>query len=292
MTNASGGKAMVVWIIILCILSIILFIDNNFFEVVNYEIKSKKIPHEFDDFKILQLTDLHSKKFGKHNSRLVRKIEDINPNIIVITGDMIKDDGHYRVFFELIKKIYDKYKIYFIVGNHEQKLQGSNLQMYNDMLRMLNKFNVNIIENGKEEIVYNGEKINLYGMKFDLKYYRNVLKRDSRKIKLKLEDIESRLGKCEEDKYNILMIHNPVFFMVYAAWGADLVLCGHMHGGMVRIPFIGGIFSPEHNFFPKYCSGKYDFHGKKMIISRGLGIGDFGFRFLNRPEIAVIKLKH
>ena len=96
--------------------------------------------------------------------------------------------------------------------------------------------------------------------------------------------------KIEEDKYNILLAHNPNFIDSYAKWGADLTLSGHIHGGMVRIPFLGGVFSPDTVLFPKYSSGLYEVDGKKLIVSRGLGRGVRGFRFFNKPEINVITL--
>lgn len=100
------------------------------------------------------------------------------------------------------------------------------------------------------------------------------------------------MGVYDSAQYGVLLAHNPLCFDSYAKWGADLTLCGHVHGGMIRLPFAGGLLSPEREFFPKYSAGIYEHSGKKMIVSRGLGSGTFGIRILNRPEIVVITLAH
>ncbi|KHD37085.1 phosphohydrolase [Clostridium acetobutylicum] len=286
---------MLIWIVIIIVvtlLSLKLFIDNNIFQVVNYKLSSKKLPKEFDGFKIVQLADLHSKEFGEKNSNLIKRIKIINPNVIMVTGDMINDDENYDVCINLLKKLSLEYKVYFTVGNHEQNLQLINPHKYNNMMADLMKIKVDVIENGKREILYKNKKINLYGSIMQLRYYRNMMKKESKNIEFRLEDLEESVGKSDENAYNILMIHNPIFFNVYDLWKADLVLCGHMHGGMIKLPLIGGVFSPEHTFFPKYCSGRFQHNNTNMIVSRGLGRGGFGFRLFNRPELTVITLKN
>ncbi|WDC83435.1 hypothetical protein PL321_11895 [Caloramator sp. mosi_1] len=100
------------------------------------------------------------------------------------------------------------------------------------------------------------------------------------------------MGKIDDRTYNILLTHNPLYFKTYSSWGADLTLCGHIHGGIIRIPFIGGFLSPERVFFPKYNAGKYEINNNILIVNRGLGNGDFGLRFNNRPEVTVITLSN
>ncbi|URZ15165.1 metallophosphoesterase [Clostridium felsineum] len=283
---------LIVVIIILIILSSRVFIDNNVIQICKYKIFSKRLPKEFNGFTIVQLADLHSKRYGDDNAKLINKINKINPNVIMVTGDMINDDGNYSVCIKLLENLSSKYKVYFIVGNHEQNLRILNPHKYNNMMAELMKIKVDVLLNEKREILLNGKIINLYGAFMESRYYRNMLDKKSKSIEFTLEDLEENIGQANSELYNILMIHNPIFFETYSDWGADLVLCGHMHGGMVRFPLIGGVFSPENNLFPKFCSGIFQQNNASMIVSRGIGIGSFGFRFFNRPELTVITLKN
>lgn len=266
-----------------------LYIDSNFLQVTNITIKNKKIPSNFNGYKILHLSDLHSKSFGEKNIDLINKINKINPDVIVMTGDMVNcNDVNYDSFLNLVKGLSKKYKIYYIMGNHEQSMEYEKRKVIFDFLEANE---VKILDNEKIILENNNQTINLYGSWCNLRYY------SSSKIKEKYEftsEVMDRImenSPIEEEKYNILLAHNPNFIEAYTKWGADLVLSGHIHGGMVRMPYIGGIFSPDTMFFPKYTSGVYNVNDKKLIVSRGLGRGVRGFRFLNRPEINVITLQ-
>lgn len=266
-----------------------LYIDSNVLTTTEFIIKNEKIPIKFDGYKILHLSDLHSKSFGIKNDKLIEKINLINPEIIVMTGDMVNcNDTNFDNFFELVKVLVKKYKIYYIVGNHEQNMKKVNKNVIIDFLK---SNGVKVLDNEKVELVKGDEKINLYGLWCNLRYYS--AKTEGVKEDFTLETIEKIMENVEMNKeeYNILLAHNPNFIESYAAWGADLTLSGHIHGGMVRIPFIGGVFSPDTLLFPKYDSGLYNVSGKQLIVSRGLGKGVRGFRFFNRPEINVITLK-
>lgn len=266
-----------------------LYIDSNFLQVTNITIKNKKIPSNFNGYKILHLSDLHSKSFGEKNINLINKINKINPDVIVMTGDMVNcNDVNYDSFLNLVKGLSKKYKIYYIMGNHEQSMEYEKRKVIFDFLEANE---VKILDNEKIILENNNQTINLYGSWCNLRYY------SSSKIKEKYEftsEVMDRImenSPIEEEKYNILLAHNPNFIEAYTKWGADLVLSGHIHGGMVRMPYIGGIFSPDTMFFPKYTSGVYNVNDKNLIVSRGLGRGVRGFRFLNRPEINVITLQ-
>lgn len=229
-----------------------IYIDSNLLVVSNFNIIDKKIPQKFNGYKILHLSDLHSKSFGKNNINLVEKINKINPDIIVMTGDMVNcNDIKFDNFFNLVKILTKKYKIYYIVGNHEQNMKKVNKNVITDFLTANG---VIVLDNEKVELQKDGEKINLYGMWCNLRYY------SSKSEGTKYDFTEEIMNKIMENspldisEYNILLAHNPNFIQSYAAWGADLTLSGHIHGGMVRLPFIGGIFSPDTLLFPKYSS--------------------------------------
>jgi predicted MPP superfamily phosphohydrolase len=118
---------------------------------------------------------------------------------------------------------------------------------------------------------------------YEKKYYTSQ--------ELTSEEILNRMGESDKGKYNILLAHQPKYFPLYQEWGADLILSGHLHGGMVRLPFIGAVFSPDGELFPKYSAGQYTLQDSMLVVSRGVGIGSRGFRVLNRPELVLITLK-
>ena len=265
-----------------------LYIDSNILEITNINIIDNEIPESFNDYKIMHLSDLHSKSFGEKNIDLINKVNEINPNIIVMTGDMVNsNDTNFDNFFNLVKGLASKYEIYYIVGNHEQDMKEENKKV---ILDFLEANGIEILDNEKVVVEENGETINLYGSWCNLRYYSSKDAEEKYDFTLDAMNKIMENAKIEEDKYNILLAHNPNFIDVYAKWGADLTLSGHIHGGMVRIPFLGGIFSPDTVLFPKYTSGLYEVEGENLIVSRGLGRGLRGFRFFNRPEINVITL--
>lgn len=265
-----------------------IYLENKSLQVSHYTIKSKKIPASFDGFKILQLSDLHSKCFGKNNRKLITRIHRENPDIVVITGDMINAKNTENiVFIKLAEELSKSYATYYIYGNHELIISDEELQQ---IKAQLNSTGVKILNNEKTEIKKGNSKINLYGLWIDLKYYKYGDFNDTKDINYDPVQLENTLGKIDNTAYNILLTHNPFYFQTYSDWGADLTLAGHVHGGVIRIPFLGGVFSPEKKLFPKYDSGTFFLKGKELIVNRGLGDSYSGFRILNRPEISVITL--
>lgn len=266
----------------LSLLSSAIYLDNKLLKVTKYNIKSEKIPKEFNKFKIIHLSDFHNYVFNKDNTMVIKKINIENPDIIVMTGDMVnKYDTKFNQFLDLVRKLSQRYKIYYIVGNHEKSLKKDCLD---SIINELNSFNVNVINN-KAIIVRGNKIINIYGLDIPLEFYK-VRNRPTNITTV----VEAILNKCSVDEYNILLAHNPLYFETYAKHNVDLILAGHIHGGMVRIPFIGGVLSPERRLFPKYSGGIYEINKRKLIVSRGLGHSKPGVRVCNMPEIVSITL--
>jgi len=264
------------------------FIENYMLQVSDYRIVSDQIPVAFQNYKIVQLSDLHSACFGRDNTRLIQKIETAKPDLIVMTGDMIsRSDFNHNVFLKLAETLGKSYLCYYVVGNHEQDMERDELKAF---LVQLAALKIHVMDNEKVAISKEDQSINLYGMWFGLKYYREARRRIGRSAQFGDRDMKRAMGKYDSDRYGILLTHNPLCFPVYAQWGADLTLCGHVHGGMIRLPFVGGLLSPERKFFPKYSGGIYEQKAKKLLVSRGLGSGVFGVRIFNRPEIVTITL--
>ena len=270
-------------LVAIAILSILIFLQNTLIEVSKYNIKSDKIPKEFNEFKIVHLSDFHSYGFFEDNFRMIEKINDEYPNIIVMTGDMVnKYDKNFEKFLNLAEDLSKKYEIYYIVGNHEMRLRKNDL---NYIVQKLKKFEIKVLNDEKITIIREKEFINIYGINIPLSFYKVVNKPTNVE-----EVISSVLNKCNEKEYNILLAHNPLYFEEYSRENVDLILSGHVHGGMIRLPFIGAILSPERKFFPKYSSGVYEINNKKLLVSRGLGHSRPGIRLFNKREIVSITL--
>jgi predicted MPP superfamily phosphohydrolase len=271
-------------LVALFLLVVGLYLGNKLIRISKYEIKSDKIPKEFNNFKIVHLSDFHSNSFIGNTTKIVKKIDDQKPNIVVMTGDMVnKYDKKFDGFLELAQVLSKKYKIYYIVGNHEQRLKKSDLKL---ILDRLNKLGIKILKDEKIVLREKKDHLNLYGIDVPLNFYKI---RNKPLIDLE-EIITPVLESCKEEEYNILLAHNPLYFEKYAKYNLDLILSGHVHGGMIRLPFLGGLLSPERKFLPKYSSGVYEANNKKMIVSRGIGHSKPLIRIFNMPEILSITL--
>ncbi len=265
---------------IIVLLIIFLVVNLNVLQVSRYKIISNKIPNSFKGYKIMHLSDLHSKEFGKNNIRLLNKINEINPDVIFMTGDMIrKTDKNFMITYEFIKNLCKKYKIYYSLGNHEIT---HNYTILKNFIQNLERLGVIVLNNKKNIIEKDGEFINIYGLNFK----HNMLPKRSLNYKKIMESI---LGEISKDKFNVLLAHDPLNFEIYNSWGADLIFSGHVHGGVIRI-FGIGLLSPRRTLFPKYSSGKYKKGSSTMIVSRGLGNTKVGVRIFNLPNIVVVEL--
>ena len=268
--------------------------ETESLEITKYEIENEKIPKEFDNFKIVQISDLHNKSFGKGNKRLLEKIDSQNPDIVVITGDLVEGDNkNFVVALNLIDELLKKYKVYHIIGNHEQKsLIKKHKELYKTYFDKLYKKNIVNLDNEKIRIKKDGKYINIYGLIIPLEYYPYFFKNyENKNMKLEQDFINNKLGEINRDEYNILLAHTPFFFEDYEKYGVDLVLAGHVHGGIIRLPKVGGLLSPNREFFPKYDFGKYIKNNTTMLLSKGLGGSKVLIRFACKPEIVSITLK-
>lgn len=276
-------------IMIIIILSYYIYKESTGFHVVKYNISSKKIKN--DSVTIVFLSDLHNNQYGEGNSALIETIDDIHPDYVMIGGDMItscmekwKDPGTVVKF---VKELALKYPVYYGMGNHEERLRRVPDKFpdnaYNDLNECLRDASCPILDN--EKITIGDSGIELYGLNLDHAYFRKVITRHFPE-----DYLSGKLGNVNEDKYNILLAHNPEHFKGYAKWGADLVLSGHVHGGIVRLPVLGGVISPAFKLFPKYDGGIFREGNAVMVLSRGLGSHTIPIRINNKAELVVINI--
>ena len=284
------NKKIIVLIFIALIFIGILICFVKKIDVTKYTISNEKIPEEFNGFKIVQLSDFHSQGYRNTTEDIINKVKHINPDIIVMTGDMVswdmEDIDEVKV---LIKSLVELYPIYYIDGNHEHLAEILRPGKYVAFIEFMKELGVTTIKNDYVEIYKEDKSINLYGINLPLDGATGLY---VNKFQLEKNYVEKTLPEANEEKFNILLAHTPTFIKQYSQWGADLVLCGHMHGGIVRIPFTNiGLLSPERTIFPKYAAGKFKVNGSIMIVNRGIGGSSFDLRLFNNPEITVITLK-
>jgi hypothetical protein len=261
--------------IAIILLFIFLFDQNNGLSITHINVSSSKIPEGFKDYKILQISDLHSKSFGKDQKRLVNKIIDVAPDLIVVTGDTV-DSKNYNedVCLPLFTQIVQVAPVYFVTGNHEAWSKE-----YDHFEKAVKATGVNVLRNEKTFIYLNNSSLQLLGIDDpDMMTYDNI---------------ESKLNELidqSNDDLTILLSHRPELIDIYAKYGIDIVFSGHAHGGQIRLPFTQGIVAPNQGWFPEYTSGLYEMDDTKMIVSRGLGNSIIPQRLFNKPELVIVTL--
>ncbi len=254
-----------------------------------YDLKSEKIE---SPVKIVMLADMHNQVYGEHNEILLGEIEKISPDFVCLAGDMLIGNSRipYDAAQETIMALVKEYPVFYGLGNHEARMKEDTKiygTLYEDYMEPLKSMGVQVLVNEHAFIRVGNNQFCIYGYDLPRKYFKKF-----NRYVLEESCLEDTLGACRasEDCYNILLAHNPVYFEQYAAWGADLTLSGHLHGGIIRLPFVGGIITPQAKLFPKYSAGKYEIEKKQMIVSRGLGSHTVSIRFHNPPELSVICL--
>lgn len=257
-----------------------------------YSIYSEKIPKSFDGCKIAFLTDLHNNLYGEKNQYLIEKINSVNPDYIMITGDMIvgSKDCDTKIAMELLERLAKEWKVFYSLGNHEQKIQQypeTRDTVYHSYFAHLKELGIIVLDNQTFELKRGNESIFITGLTIDFFYYGKIWKR----IHMNQAYLEKQIGKKKKDKYQILLAHNPAYFDCYADWGADLTLSGHVHGGIMILPKLGGVIAPSYQLFPTYDFGLFEKGEHKMVLSRGLGTHTIHLRIHNRPELSCITLK-
>ncbi len=274
-------------IIVVCFFLLIMYYDCNRFVTVEYEIESPKITKACS---FVLLSDLHNKSFGEGNQKLIREIERLAPDGILVAGDMLtayERKRKHQVAINLMQQIGEKYPVYYGMGNHEQRIgmePGEFDNLYEIYMESLHRAGIEPLVN--EKVSLPAANINICGLQIDRRYYQKFSKHP-----MPENYLSEMVGKASSGQFQILIAHNPEYFEEYAAWGADLTVSGHMHGGLMRLPCLGGVISPRLTLFPRYDGGKYEKDGSVMILSRGLGTHTLPIRIFNPGELAVIHLR-
>lgn len=283
----SKRKRCVVIIIALLLAAFVIycFYENNALGVTELETSFKALPQGFDGMKIIHISDLHSKSFGRENEKLVSAVKNESPDIIVMTGDLIDkrrtDETEIGTAVSVMSEFCKIAPVYFVCGNHE-----TTINYYDKLENELIKAGV-IILNGRTEILErNGDEISISGIS-----NYSMSENASPKIKITEDDFKAKLSSLKtEGRFNILLAHRPERFSYYKEAGFDLTLSGHAHGGQWRA-FGYPLVAPDQGFFAPYTAGLYSEDGKSLVVSRGLGNSIIPMRINNAPEVVSITLR-
>lgn len=259
--------------------------DSNRFVTRTYEIRSGKLTKPC---KFVLLADLHNKSFGKGNDRLLAAIREIGPDAVVVAGDMLTAERgeDFTNALALMEGLTKSYPVYYGMGNHEYRLglyPERYPGMYEGYTDGLKKAGIEPLIN--ETAYLPAWNIAVCGAQIDRDYYRHF-----RRAPMEPSYLRKLLGTPDRETFQLLIAHNPVYFDAYADWGADLVVSGHVHGGIMRLPFLGGVLSPSLTLFPRYDGGMFKEQDSTMILSRGLSSHTIPIRIFNPGELIVIDL--
>ena len=276
-------RVLFVVVFVLVVLIVWTLWGNTALEVNEYEVVSDRIPQGFEGFRIAQVSDLHNAEFGEGNEKLIQLLSQTDPDIIVLTGDLI-DSRHtdIEIALDFARQAIKLAPVYYVSGNHEARVRE-----YEDLKMGLAEAGVVILENQNVQITREGESITLMGID-DPSFQEDYLFGDSESVaRQAIDDLQN-----ESEGYTILLSHRPELFDLYVDTGMDLVFSGHAHGGQFRLPFVGGLVAPNQGFFPKYDAGQFTEENTTMIVSRGVGNSIIPVRFNNRPEIVLVTLRN
>lgn len=273
----------IVFVLVVC-LSYILWQkwELTKFKVTEYKIFSPKIKQQAC---AAVIADLHGFSYGRENERLLEQVKKLNPDVIFVPGDILvsKYSDTYGTALKALQELVKIAPVYYSYGNHESRLRDPeriNYPLFQDYLSKVREAGVIVMGTESREIFLGENKVQLSALELELSYYEK-----GRIVPLEPDYLKARLPVQKDGMFQILLAHNPAYAKEYMRWGADVTFCGHNHGGLVRIPGIGSVISPQLTWFPKYDSGRFQEEGKNVIVSRGMGTHTFHIRIFNRAEL-------
>lgn len=244
-------------------------------QLTKYDLSFRTLPAAFDGFRIVQLSDLHGAMFGQENSQLIRLVREQDPDLIALTGDLISSAGDLDAVKALLRGLKGVAPICFVNGNHEWA-SGARRELD----ELLARYGVIRLENRYLPLERRGERIVLAGAE-DPNGWADMPKPD---------EVAAALRQEYPEEFVLWLGHRNDWTEKYPELPVDLILSGHAHGGVVRLPLLGGLFGTEHRLFADHESGVYESGSYRMTVSRGLGNSVAVPRLFNRPEVVLIIL--
>ncbi len=264
--------------IILVVVFLIIACDLRL-KTVRYTIDSPKVENTF---KIALITDLHGNYYGKEQKTLIEAIDSENPDVVLLGGDIFDDNISYEESEETIAILSEKYKCYYVTGNHEYWSKD-----VDNIINIVKSYDITVLQGNVDTIDINGQMVNICGVDDPENY---VYLDGGETLETQVNGIDEKVNR---EYYTILLSHRPEYYELYSQYGFDLVLSGHSHGGQWRIPgILNGLYAPNQGLFPEYAGGRYDYKGGTLIVSRGLDRqGVKAPRIFNRPELVIVEVK-
>ena len=285
--------AVIIILGVLLLMVILLIIESrrelNMVRLSEYFYSGPKLNKALDGKNFIFLSDFHEAQGGRLNSRILDMVREASPEMILVGGDMLNgthEDEDITPSVSLITELSKIAPVFMASGNHEMKVREGHY----GYVSLWNRFYDGI----KDKVTYidnmsvfpSTAPIKLYGLDLEYDYY----KRQSRK-QLEMSHMTKLIGDSDGRALNILLAHDPEYYKVYADWGADIVLSGHYHGGIIRIPGLGGVISPKLVLFPKPDYGMVQTGDSTMYLTCGLGQHTMKLRVNNIPEVVKVTFK-
>lgn len=270
----------IVTLICVLLFAVDLILSQKYISVTRYLYQNPEIKA---NFKIVDLTDLHNYQYGTENRRLINKVKNESPDVIFLTGDMLNaDEERTDILMNLIQQLVKIAPVYASLGNHE--IEYMQLSGNRNLIVQMEEAGATVLNKKYIDIEIKNQKIRLGGI------YGYVLSPDDK------EDTEQTFMEefQDTDRFKILLSHMPEGLLLWKSmehWDVDLVFSGHVHGGQMRIPFVGGLYDPEEGFFPTYTKGMYECGNGTMVLSAGLGSSRGIPRVNNLPELVVCEIE-
>lgn len=281
---------MLICIVLVLVAIILQLIELQLFKVTSYQYKTEKVD---ENVTVCFLSDLHGRTYGK---RLLQKIKQMKPDVIVIGGDVVskKKPEELKRMIPFLKALSEVAKVYYCFGNHETTIDTvitvnvpERKADWDEYLQEIERLGIRILRNEGVEIA---DSVYLSGVELPDMFFvkQEMVELSSEKLK---EIYEVSPKVMEENMYHLYVAHQPAYARVYETCSPDLILSGHTHGGLVRFPFIGSIISTELTFNPEFDGGRYHLSPKTdLIVSKGLGTHTYHIRILDRAEVVKIQI--
>lgn len=254
-----------------------------------YEIRSRKVKDVLGA-RFAVMADLHGLVFGEDNQDLRKAVDENAPDAVLVAGDMIVRENPETLdaVKGFLASLAQKYPVIYALGNHEYKISSTekHRQQYDEYEETLRRSGVIFLHNENLELEIAGTNFIFYGLELPMIYYHKP-----NSPKLNLNQMEQLVGTPRKEGVHVLLAHNPKYGKTYFSWGADLILSGHYHGGVVRLTEHRGLTSPQFLLFPPYCCGSFRTGEQHMIVSAGLGEHTIPIRIHNPRELVIVTMK-
>ena len=264
------------FVLLLAVVAGFWYFENRTIDSETFEVVSDRLPAAFDGLRVVELADLHGASFGPGNRDLIKAVRAAEPDLIAIDGDLADENTDLSVIRTLAGELVQIAPTYYVTGNHEWAMKGRK-----ELFAILEETGVNTLHNEYVRLERDGQYMVIAGVDDPNGPW------DQKTPETLTEEIRAACG----DPYTVLLAHRNDMLARWDALGLDVVLAGHAHGGVIRLPVVGGLLGTGMQFFPEYTAGVYQKGRTSLLVSRGLGNSGLPFRVFNRPHLPVLVLR-